>query len=104
MAIAALRTLVGEGLVEVHDEEGVRLFTLTESGRTAGTGTGTGSSSRTTGAAPDAALRGQVMSLAHAARRVARTGSPDGRRRAGKTLADARERLEDILKDQHNAG
>ena len=94
-----LQQLADEGLVSGVEEDGRKVFALTEAGRAAATSAtdGTPVWERLAGSNGAVGLREAASSLAAAAKQVATNGSQEQVTKAAEILTDARKRLYQLL-------
>ncbi len=95
----ALRRLSDEGLVSSTEQDGRRVFQLTEAGRKAVTEAGDGIPpwERLAPSAGDIDLRKTIFSVAAAAKQVAATGTSEQLAQADEILTQARKHLYQLL-------
>ena len=95
----SLQLLADEGLVISNDEEGRKVFELTEAGRErASKASGDEAPwERLAGSAGFTDLRDGVVSIGSATRQIARTGTEDQMKKAAEILAETRQRLYQLL-------
>ena len=94
-----LRRLSEESLVSSMEQDGRRVFQLTEVGRQAAAAAGDGAPpwERLARSAGDIDLRKTVLNVAAAAKQVASTGTPEQLAQADEILTQARKRLYQLL-------
>lgn len=99
----SLQLLADEGLVTAHDQDGKRVFDLTDAGRTEAnervTTQGYPWDAMDRGRAEHGGLRTAVRDLHLAAKQVGLTGPPDAVERATEILTQARKDLYRLLAD-----
>jgi DNA-binding PadR family transcriptional regulator len=100
-----LQQLEDEGLVTATEQDGRRVFSLTDAGRAAAEGARRGRAPWQMDGADEAAdLRTAFFAFASAFRQVAATGSPETVAAAKTILLDARKRLYRLLAEEGTGG
>lgn len=94
-----LQLLTDEGLVISRDDEGRKVFELTDAGRDKASEAGAEDApwERLAGSAGFTDLRQGVFAIGSATKQIARTGTEDQAKRAAEILAETRQRLYQLL-------